>query len=117
MNLYTPEQIKHAAWYVRSYRTAIAKAKQGIKIQMNWAGAALDEAGLKAEFITALFRRIETKAGIVHKGRKWAYLYQLEQERDCRAIRDKVQLRIVLHQIATPELKRRFAHLISEREW
>ena len=62
-SLYTADQIRCAAWYVRSYRQAIEKARQGIKIKIDWACSGLDEAGLRKEFITALFSRIDSKAG------------------------------------------------------
>jgi hypothetical protein len=113
MALYTNEQIEHAGWYVRSYRNAIAKARQGIGIEMHPGDTPLNEAGLRKEFITALFARIDTKAEIRHTGRKWSSIYQTEQMRDCRLIRDHAQWRRAVHQIMTPELRRRFAHILT----
>ena len=113
-SLYTADQIRCAAWYVRSYRQAIEKARQGIKIKIDWACSGLDEAGLRKEFITALFSRIDSKAGIKHAGRKWQSNYQTELMRDCRNIRDHATSRLAVHQIITPELKTRFGHIVSE---
>jgi len=110
---YTREQIEHAGWYVRSYRTAIAKAREGVGIQMHRGDTPLNETGLRKEFIAALFTRIDRKAGIQHTGRKWAYIYQTEQMRDCQLIRDHAQWRRAVHQIMTPELRTRFGHIIT----
>ena len=111
--LYTPEQIAHASWYVRAYREALRKAHAGILIQMNWAGAPLDESGLRAEFITALFRRIDSKAGVIHTGRKWQPDYQISLRRDARRVYDRVNNRVIVRQFETPEIRKRFGHLLT----
>jgi hypothetical protein len=48
-------------------------------------------------------------------GRKWDSDYEGNLIRDRRAIEDRVTRRISLYQINTPELRQRFAHLLSER--
>lgn len=66
-------------------------------------------------FRKALQLRITLK-GLPPRGRKWDSTYQTELYRDCRSIRDNRQRCIRLHQIMTPELRDRFAHLVSERD-
>lgn len=48
-------------------------------------------------------------------GRKWTDEYQVDQMRDCDAVRRKLQQRVRLYQLATPELRRRYAHLLDDR--
>jgi hypothetical protein len=112
--LYTDSQIRNAAWYVSSYKSAIIKAQQGIKIRMDWACVGLDEAGLRKAFVSALFNRIDTKAGVKRVGRKFDPMYQTGLMRDARALRD-IKRRIRVYQFETPEIRARFSHLLSSR--
>jgi hypothetical protein len=82
-------------------------------VRLEWGGREYDAEGWRRQFRKALDRRINLKAGPEPPWRKLDPDYQRQLERDCRAIRDNRQRRIALHQIATPELKRRFGHLIS----
>ncbi len=49
-------------------------------------------------------------------GRKWRERYQNNQMCDCDTIRRKIQHGVQLYQLATPELRRRYAHLLDDPE-
>ncbi len=102
----------HCKDYLNICRAAFYSTSRGQKIRLYWNSPELDAAGWKAEFMTALDKRITAKAG-EPKGRKFDALYQTELERDCRAIRDRVTRRIRLYQVMTPELRKRFGHLVT----
>lgn len=50
-------------------------------------------------------------------GRKWEREWQIGAERDQRAIADKHERRYAIYQFNTPELRGRFAHLLSDRDF
>lgn len=108
-----PWRYQHVGEILAFYRWARAETEAGRPIRLSWAGRSYDADGWRRQFRLALDRRINLKVGPEPRWRKLDDRYQTEMERDCRAIRDKVQHRSSLHQITTPELRRRFAHLIS----
>lgn len=67
-------------------------------------------------YITALHNRINKRAGDERVMlRKCGDLYQTGLIRDRRAIWEKLNLRVRLYGLETPELRKRFAHLIDDR--
>lgn len=99
------------------YREAFRRTSAGKTIQLEWGGRAYDAQAWREQFRTALDRRINLKSGDPPNWRKLDDLYQTEQARDARNIRDHHERRLALHQIVTPELRQRFGHLISERDY
>lgn len=101
-------------WYVRTYRAALAhlEANPDARVRMNWAGRDLDREGLRAEFRKALRRRVYLKVPRA-PGRKEAPDHVRDLERDARALADRLNRRIALHSLATPEARARFAHLLK----
>lgn len=104
---------RDAGLMLRFYRWAFAETTAGRRVQMSWCGRSLDADGWRREFRRALDHRINLKTGPYPSWRKLDDNYQRNLERDARAIRDRAQRRAALHQLSTPELRRRFEHLIS----
>ena len=74
-----------------------------------------DHAGrVKASMRERLHWKISSQCPWYGYGRKWTERYQADLVRDCDAIRRKVQQRVRLYQLATPELRRRYAHLLDD---
>ena len=106
----------HVREYLAFCRQAFLVTSQGGRIRLSWAGSALDASGWRRSFRLALHRRINAKGEDPRRGRKLEDLYQVEMARDRDRIQAGVQHRVRIHQIATPELRRRFSHLLSRRE-
>jgi hypothetical protein len=104
----------HVHEYLTFCRRAFAETAAGRRIQLSWAGCPLDREGWRRSFRKALDQRINLKAGPEPCWRKLNPAYQIDLMRDCRAIRDHATTRLAVHQIMTPELRRRFGHIISE---
>lgn len=102
--------------YLEKCRRIQHALEQGERIQLDWAGPILDKEGWCKEFRVLLDRRINLKAGYPHHWRKLNTVYQTGLRRDQQRIREIVQWRIVHFQFETPELNKRFAHLLSRRE-
>jgi hypothetical protein len=98
------------------YRQARQITEVGGRIRLSWAGREYDAASWREQFRKALDRRINLKAGPEPCWRKLDDLYQTELRRDADNIRRHRAQRLAIHQITTPELKRRFGHLISSWE-
>lgn len=98
--------------YLVFCRRANEITRRGGCFQMSWSANPIDEAGWRREFVAALFRRIDTKAGIVHRGRKRKDSYQVGLARDARRLRD-IHNHIRVYQFETPEITKKFGHLLS----
>lgn len=111
---------RHVSAMLAFYRWAFAETAGGREIALSRAGQyegrGYDAEGWRREFRRALDERINLKAAPPPPWRKLDGLYQTELRRDCQRIRDNRQRRIALHQITTPELRRRFGHLIMAWE-
>lgn len=70
---------------------------------------------VKASMRERLHLKISSKLSWYNVGRKWDDTYQRELLRDCWNIREKVTKRVRLYQIMTPELRRRYQHLLDDR--
>jgi hypothetical protein len=101
--------------YLDFCRRANRTARQGGTVQISWSSKLLDAAGWRRAFISALFRRIDDKAGIEHSGRKHSDQYQTGLMRDAYRLRD-IRNRIRVYQFETPELTRRFGHLLARHD-
>ncbi len=108
---------QHVGEILRFYRQAKAITAAGGKIRLSWAGREYDAVTWREQFRVALDRRITLKAGPPPSWRKLGSIYQTELRRDADNIRRHRTHRLAIHQIITPELRRRFGHLISEREY
>jgi hypothetical protein len=57
---------------------------------------------------------INRKAGIPDRiGRKQSTDYQASLYRDCRAVRDRINRRVIVRQFETAEIRQRYSHLLS----
>lgn len=113
MNKYyeKPQVCVYLKW-VRLCQEAFA---QGKRVRTRWTDSynGMDYEEWRREFRQALDRRINDKGGIVQRGRKYDYLYQLNMQRDQRALHDYTQRRIRgVYRLSTPELQKRFGHLL-----
>lgn len=106
-------QYRYVSEMLAFYRRAREITESGGAIRLSWAGREYDAEGWRRQFRVALDRRINLKAGPEPSWRKLDDQYQTELRRDCQRIRDHSQRRIALHQIITPELRRRFGHLVT----
>ena len=108
---------QHVGTMLRFYRWAFAETAAGRTIALSRAGQyegrGFDAEGWRRQFRRALDRRINLKAGPVPAWRKLGEIYQTELRRDADNIRRHHTHRLAIHQIMTPELRRRFGHLIS----
>lgn len=96
---------------VRCDRQALAEGK---RVRLHWTDHdGMDATQFRAEFLAALDKRISLKAGPSPSWRKLDSLYQTELSRDWQAIEEKIRRRVRLTYLGTPELRRRFAHLIT----
>ena len=107
------ERYPKAAAYLAWVKRCFAETKAGRQIHTHWASPALNHEGFREEFLRALHKRIQRNGNIEPKGRKADQQYQTQLLRDRHAIADKQGRRIRLYYIGTPELKKRFAHLID----
>lgn len=106
-------QYRYVSEMLALYRRAREITEAGGTVRLSWAGRDYDAEGWRRQFRVALDRRINLKVGPLPPWRKLDSLYQTELRRDCRRIRDASQHRAALHQIMTPELRRRFGHLVT----
>ncbi len=99
--------------YLAAMKTAFSHVKAGGTIKMNWAGPVLNLFEFREEFVSALHRRINLKAGISDdagysdKVMRW--------RRDQRRLQD-INNRIRVYQFETPEVRGRFGHLLANYE-
>lgn len=80
---------------------------------MAWGWPAL-AADVKRSMRERLQQKISSQLPWYGKGRKWQDTYQHQMMHDARAINNKASKRIRFYQILTPELHRRFSHLIDD---
>jgi hypothetical protein len=95
------------------YRRAREITEAGGTIRLEWGGREYDAESWRRQTWLALDRRINLKAGPEPQWRKLDDHYQIELRRDADNIRQHRTQRLALHWIGTPELRRRFGHLIS----
>jgi hypothetical protein len=107
------ERYPNAAAYLGWVKRCFAETKAGRRVQTNWAGPELNHEGFQQEFLRALHRRIQRNGNIEPRGRKMSHEYQTELFRDRQSIAAKRGQRIRMYYLATPELKRRFSHLLD----
>ncbi len=102
---------KHVREYLALLRAAHEALAKGYGIRLRWNGDAMDAQEWQCERIKALDRRITLKAGRPI-GRKHSEQYQIGLFRDCHRVRDAFR-RIRVYQFETPEITRRYKHLLA----
>ena len=102
--------------YVKSWREGLQRTREGHKVRLFWNGPSLDFEALRAEFVRALEARIALKAGRAPMGRKHTEEYQRAILQDSADLRRRVVHRVRVYQLRTPELHRRFAHLLATHD-
>ena len=110
----TRDNYPHAAAYCRKWRTLKHVARVAPDLQVDpfhWFPERADDA--YAKFLKAMHARINSRGCIKFEGRKHSDIYQTEQMRDCWNIRRHAAHRVIVRQIMTPELRRRFEHVIT----
>ena len=106
-------QYKHVREYLALLRRADQALAKGCRIRLRWNGDAMDVEEWRDERIKALDKRITLKSG-KPVGRKHSEQYQIGLFRDCHRERDAVR-RIRVYQFETPEITRRYKHLLAVR--
>lgn len=111
-----PGGASFAKTYAAAWREGLRLTALGQKVTIHGYGSrALNAAEFRAEMLRALEERIALKVGPAPTGRKHSPDYQrglLQDANDLRAIHRRVRV----YQLRTPELHRRFAHLLASRE-
>lgn len=114
MNM-TKENYPHPAAYCKAWRQVLEAQGQAIEFKVDWCTTKTPEQA-RQWFLDALHRRINTRGGIDKpRGKKDNSDYVRASYQDQQDIRDKVLRRIRVYQFRTPECRRRFANLLSDR--
>jgi hypothetical protein len=104
-----PEPAKYVAWVRRQDE----QASLGCPVpRPSWPHSALSPVQWQREKWSALDRRINLRGGAAPKWRRLDPMHQTELRRDQQALA-KIRERIRVYQFATPEVRRRFGHLLS----
>jgi len=108
---------EHVAAYLAFQHNARAHLAQhaGGTVTLQW-GFPLTAEQFRLDTLKALHRRINLKAGIPADGgagRKFESDYQISMRRDRDHVHDRMTRRIRVYQFETPEIRRRFGHLLS----
>ncbi len=114
-----PWQYKYVHDMLALYREAFAITKAGGRVKLFMTDiTGMDLTEWRAEFMRALHRRINLKAG-EPKWRKMDYSYQIQFVRDQYRLHDRINKRIRVYQFETREVRRRFGHLLSryDEDW
>ena len=106
---------KHSE-YLASCRKAFEITASGGTVKLFWDSSPLDAAGWKREFLRALHRRINAKEGPYDIWRKQMPDYQLCMARDRARLRE-IRRRVRVYEFETPEMRKRFGHLLSGYDW
>lgn len=102
----------YLAW-VREVRALLAA---GTPVMTTWSGCPhRTPESFRAEFVAAVERRINDRAGGLPRGRKWDGDYAAAMRRDAGRIADRRERRVRIYQFETAEVRRRCAHLLSDR--
>lgn len=96
--------------YLAMCRRAERAFAEGRRVHFGYGGTPMDEHEFWRAFRRALHRRI---TGQLPAWRRLDPAYQVALQRDANRIRDRVQHRVRIYQFETPELRRRFGHLLS----
>lgn len=96
--------------YLAMCRRAARAFAEGRRVHFGYGEPPMDEHEFWRAFRRALHRRI---TGQLPAWRRLDPAYQVALQRDANRIRDRVQHRVRIFQFETPELRRRFGHLLS----
>ena len=107
-----------AGWYVGEWRRGKALTAAGGTVRTSWAGSDLDAAGFDRFMMDALNARINLRGGLMSLGgplnaRKGTTEYQCDLRRDVRSLRDILHTRLRVYQFSTPEMTKRYGHLLA----
>lgn len=113
MNM-TTTQYPHARSYVATWKRVKAVASSSPDAQIQAFGGWFPNSAIReyAKFTKAMHARINLRGGVRFVGRKHSETYERDMRRDCWAIRDNATKRIIVRQLTTPELRRRFASIL-----
>lgn len=105
-----------AGRYLRSMQKGFRITRSGGTVALFRFGEQLDAEGFRAMFCEALERRIMLKGGTAPVGRKTDSDYERGLIQDRRDIDDYRQRRIRIgsNRFRTPEIQKRFGHLIDQ---
>ena len=93
----------------------VLAAKPGTSFKVDWHTQWTKEEFFQ-EYYEVLDKAINARAGVAFKGRKFDSDYQTNLLRDKQAIENRLQHRIIVRQFNTPEVTKRFSHLLTTRE-
>lgn len=105
---------RHVHDYLAFVREARAILARGGRVRLHWAGRDLDADGFRRELRRALDSRINAKAEPDRpRGRRDDPDHVRALRQDQRDLRDRVARRVRVYQFRTPEVRRRFGHLLA----
>lgn len=108
-----PWHYRHVREMLALYRRAFAHSAGGGTVKLHWNDEPMDAAAWRREFCQALDRRINLKAGIVPAGRRASEGHQTDLRRDQHDLHATIGQRVRVYQFRTPEVRRRFGHLLA----
>ena len=101
--------------YVQAWRLGLECARSGRGLKVDWC-TVLEPHEIRPWFTDALQRRINARGGFnTPRGRKDNYDQYCSYGRDARAIQARLNTRLRVHQFETAEARRRFSHLLADR--
>lgn len=104
---------KYVHAYLSMCRQAFLHTACGGTVKLRWNSPALDAAGWKREFLSALDNRINDKGGIDQSGRRWDGDYQRALLQDSIDLQKNLRERVRVYQWQTDIFRKRFPHLLS----
>ena len=118
---FTIEQIRGTANLLRYYRRFLKSNYERCRVVENadWFPDpdGMTKAKVRRRLAFLVHVAINRKAGVPDAvGRKQDTDYQRSLWRDVRAVRDKVNRRVIVRQFETPEIRTRYGHLLTRWE-
>ena len=110
--------LPEAGAYVRAWKRGKRITAEGGRFAMDWAGSDLTADQFNRKMRGYLDARINLRGGQMSLGgpllaRKGTAEYQISLWRDCRAVRDILTRRLRVYQLETPEMRKRYGHLLA----
>ncbi len=109
----TPWKYSYISEYLSWLKKCYSTFDRGGRVQMSWAGPMLDQSAWRRKVREAMDLRINLKVRPEPIGRKYDEMYQTDLHRDKNDLHSILQRRVRIYQFRTPDVKRRFGHLLS----
>jgi len=107
----TKQNYPHPDKYVEAWKR-VKQLDDDVMVRVDW-GTFQPARIVKADFYKALLNRINSRGGIVERGRKFSQIYQASLYRDCQNVRAILTMHLRVYQFETKEVRQRFSHLLA----